>query len=58
MFVLRGRNSLQKTKQPAQVRGRNSPEAETASPRMGPNEAQSPGPASAITAAARSATTL
>ena len=30
MFVLRGRNSLQKTKQPAQVRGRNSPEAETA----------------------------
>ena len=58
MFVLRGRNSLHKPNQPAQVRGRNSPEAETASPRMGPNEAQSPGPASAITAAARSATTL
>ena len=58
MFVLRGRNSLQKTKQLAQVRGRNSPEAETASPRMGPNETQSPSPASATTAAANSATTL
>ena len=58
MFLVRGRNSLPKPNQLAQVRGRNSPEAETASPRMGPNEAQSPGPASAITAAARSATTL
>ena len=58
MFVLRGRNSLHKPKQPAQVRGRNSPEAETASPRMGPNETQSPSPASATIAAARSATTL
>ena len=58
MFVLRGRNSLQKTKQLAQVRGRNSPEDETSSPRMGPNETQSPSPASATIAAASSATTL
>ena len=56
MFLVRGRNSLLRPKQPAQVRGRNSPEAETASPCMRRNEIQSTGssgspPASAIISA-------
>ena len=40
MFLVRGRNSLPTPNQLAQVRGRNSPESETASPCMGPNETQ------------------
>ena len=40
MFLVRGRNSLPTPNQLAQVRGRNSPEAETASPCMWPNETQ------------------
>ena len=41
MFLVRGRNSLPKPNQLAQVRGRNSPEAETASPCMGPKQPSS-----------------
>ena len=58
MFQVRGRNSLIRPKQPAQVRGRNSFEVETSSPCMRPNETQSTDSIGCFPASARSRNSL